>query len=149
MANEVAVTVVGNVANEPELRFIPSGKAVVSFTVVQNNRVKDGDGWKDGEPTFFRCNAWEGMAENIAESLTKGMNVIVTGGMYTRAWEDREKNKRTSLELRVEAIGPNLRRATAKVQKVSSSAPAQRVQGGDDPWAQHAPAQGFEESPPF
>ncbi len=149
MANEVAVTVVGNLTADPDLRFTQGGKAVASFTVVQNNRVKDGDGWKDGEPTFFRCNAWEGMAENIAESLTKGMNVVVTGGMYTRAWEDRENNKRTSLELRVEAIGPNLRRATASVQTASSSAPTQRVQGGDDPWAQHAPAGGFSEDVPF
>lgn len=139
MANEIQMTIVGNLVSDPEMRFLPSGKAVANFTLVHSNRTKDGDVWKDGDPTYLRCNAWEGMAENIVESLHKGDRVIVQGGMYSRAWEDKEQNKRSSLELRVEAIGPDLRYATAAVTKVRKG---EGVGGGfqksapaSDPWA--------------
>jgi single-strand DNA-binding protein len=152
MAGEIQATIVGNLTGDPELRFTPSGKAVASFTVVSNNRIKDGNDWKDGDPTFVRCSVWEGFGENIAESLTKGMNVIVYGGMFTRNWKDKDDNPRTSLEMRVEAVGPNLRRATAVVTKV---APAQngggfqaQQQPADDPWA--TSGSGFaNQAPPF
>lgn len=138
MANEIALTIIGNLTGDPELRFTPGGKPVANFTVVHNTRVKDGNQWKDGEPTFLRCNAWEGLAENIAESLRKGDRVIVQGGMYSRGWEDREGNKRSSLELRVEAVGPDLRHATAVVTKVKRDSTAggfQAAQPAADPWA--------------
>lgn len=146
MAGEMQLTVVGNLTADPELRFLPSGKGVANFTLVQSNRIKDGNAWKDGDPTFLRCNAWEGMAENVVESLHKGDRVIVQGGLYSRAWEDKEGNKRSSLELRVEAVGPDLRYATAAVTKIKRDstgggfAPAP----ADDPWATTAPS-----DPPF
>jgi single-strand DNA-binding protein len=134
MAGEIITTIVGNLTADPELNFQASGKAVANFTVVHSNRVKKGDRWEDGDPTFIRCAAWEGMAENVVESLKKGNRVIVQGGMYTRAWDDRDGNKRSSLELRVEAIGPDLRYATAQVERVAKS------QGGTGGFAQAAPA---------
>lgn len=146
MAGEIQVTVVGTLTGDPELRFLPSGKAVANFTVAQNPRVKDGNEWKDGDPTFIRCNAWEGMAENVVESLHKGDRVIVQGGMYSRAWEDKEKNKRSALELRIEAVGPDLRYATAAVTKIrkGDSAGFQKAAPAADPWASAAVS-----DPPF
>jgi len=145
MAGEIQVTVVGTLTADPELRFLPSSKAVANFTVAQNPRVKDGNEWKDGDPTFIRCNAWEGMAENIVESLRKGDRVIVQGGMYSRAWEDKEGNKRSSLELRVEAVGPDLRYATAAVTKISKGGGGfQQAAPAADPWATPASTE-----PPF
>lgn len=138
MAGEINLVVVGTLTGDPEMRFLPSGKAVANFTVAQNPRVRDGDGWKDGDPTFLRCNAWEGMAENIVESLHKGDRVIVQGGMYSRAWEDKEGNKRSSLEVRVEAVGPDLRYATAAVTKIrrdSTGGGFQASAPAADPWA--------------
>jgi single-strand DNA-binding protein len=136
MAGEIELTVVGNLTADPELRFNPSGKAVANFTLVQSNRVKDGNEWKDGDPTFLRCAVWEGMAENVVESLHKGDRVIVRGGMYSRAWEDKEGNKRSSLELRVEAVGPDLRYATAAVTKIrKSDGGFQKSAPAGDPWA--------------
>jgi single-strand DNA-binding protein len=151
MAGEIPAYVVGNLTADPELRFTPGGKAVATFTVVQNKRIRDGEGWTDGEPTFVRCTVWEGMAENVAESLTKGMNVVVAGGLSTDAWTDREGNKRTTLVMdRVDAVGPSLRRATAQVTRVDAQREVSRAVGGD-PWATHpmAPEGGFEEKPPF
>ena len=146
MSNEIPFTVVGNLTADPELKFLPgSGKAVASFTVVHSNRIKDGDQWKDGDPTFFRCSAWEGMAENVVESLTKGTRVIVQGGLFSRAWEDKENNKRTSLEIRVEAIGPDLRYATAAVTRIAKGGGGfAKPAPADDPWATPATTQ-----PPF
>jgi len=136
MAGEVQVTVVGTIVAEPEMRFLQSGKAVANFTVAQNPRVKDGNEWKDGEPTFFKCNAWEGMAENVVESLHKGDRVIVQGGMYSRAWEDKEGNKRSALEVRIEAVGPDLRYATAAVTKIRKGGGGfQQAAPAADPWA--------------
>lgn len=138
MANEIPLFVVGNLTGDPELRFLPSGKAVANFTLVQNPRVKDGNQWKDGDPTYLRCAAWEGMAENVAESLRKGDRVIVHGAMFSRAWEDKEGNKRSALEVRVEAVGPDLRYATAKPEKVrrgEAGGGFQAAQPAADPWA--------------
>lgn len=139
MANEIPLYLVGNLTADPELRFLSSGKAVANFTLVHNPRVKDGNEWKDGDPTFIRCNAWEGMAENVIESLHKGDRVIVHGGMYTRPWEDKEGNKRSSLELRVEAVGPDLRYATAAVTKIRRDSNAASPAPANDPWATTAP----------
>lgn len=147
MAGEIPLNVVGTLTGDPELRFLPSGKAVANFTLAQNPRIKDGDGWKDGEPTFLRCNAWEGMAENIVESLHKGDRVIVQGGMYSRAWEDKEGNKRSALEVRVEAVGPDLRYATAVVTKIRKGGGGfQQAAPTADPWATTAVSDG---QPPF
>jgi single-strand DNA-binding protein len=152
MAGEMQTTIVGNLTADPELRFTPAGKAVASFTVVTSNRVKDGNDWKDGDPTFVRCSVWETFGENIAESLTKGMNVIVFGGLFTKNWTDKDNNQRSSLEMRVEAIGPNLRRATAVVTKVapaqsSGGFQSQEQQPAGDPWA--TSGSGFGSQPPF
>lgn len=151
MAGEMTVTLIGNLTADPELRFTPSGKAVATFTLVWNRRDKDGETWVDGPPTFVRVTAWEAMAENVAESLTKGMNVIAVGGLSTDEWEAPEGGKRSMLVMkRLDAVGPNLRRASAKVTRVSKTADVQRSIGGD-PWAAHpeAPAGGFTEKPPF
>jgi single-strand DNA-binding protein len=155
MSGEPIVTIVGNLASDPELKFQPSGKAVANFTVVQTNRVKKGDTWEDGDPTWFRCAAWEGLAENIAESLSKGTRVIVQGAMYTRAYETKEGEKRTSLELRVEAIGPELRWASAQVTRTSGGGSGTRPAGSsapksDDPWASDGAASATQDdAPPF
>lgn len=134
MSGEPIVTIVGNLTADPELRFIPSGKPVAGFTVASTPRTKDGDQWVDGEATFLRCSAWDALAENVAESLTKGTRVIVQGAMTTRSYEHNGE-KRTSLELRVDAIGPELRFASAKVQR------ATRGEGGQQQSRQPAPAQ--------
>jgi single-strand DNA-binding protein len=157
-AGDIAVTVVGNLTNDPELRFTPSGAAVASFTVASSSRVLDKttNEWKDGETVFMRCSVWRQYAENVAESLTKGTRVIVSGRLKQRSYETREGEKRQVMELEVEDVGPALRYATAKVTRTQSqgggfgggtgggggaSAPA------DDPWAS-SPGAGFDE-PPF
>ena len=154
-AGDVVVTIVGNLTNDPELRFTPSGAAVASFTVASTPRVLDKatNEWKDGEALFMRCSVWRQYAENVAESLTKGSRVIVTGRLKQRSYETREGEKRTIVEMEVDEVGPALKYATAKVNKVSrgggfGDAGAASGQGGD-PWA--APASGgagFDE-PPF
>lgn len=157
MANEPSITVVGNIATDPELRFTPAGKAVCGFTVASTPRNKDGDNWVDGTTTWLRCSVWDKVAENVAESLEKGMRVIVQGRLSTREFEHNGE-KRTSLELAVDAIGPELRYATARVVKASreggssqQSKPA-ATRGGDpwatpaaDPWATPATT----DAPPF
>jgi single-strand DNA-binding protein len=145
MAGEMNLTVVGTLTGDPELKFLASGKAVANFTIAQNPRVKDGNEWKDGDPTFIRCNAWEGMAENVVESLHKGDRVIVQGGLYSRSWEDKEGNKRSALELRIEAVGPDLRYATAAVTKIRKGGGGfQQAAPAADPWATAAVS-----DPPF
>ena len=157
-AGDINVTVVGNLTNDPELRFTPSGAAVASFTVASSSRVLDKttNEWKDGETVFMRCSVWRQYAENVAESLTKGTRVIVQGRLKQRSYETREGEKRQVMELEVDDVGPALRYATAKVTRTQSqgggfgggngggggaSAPA------DDPWAS-SPGAGFDE-PPF
>lgn len=120
MAGETPITVVGNLVADPELRFTPSGAAVVSFTVASTPRVYDRQSgqWRDGEPLFLRCSLWRDAAENVAESLTKGARVIVVGQLAQRSYETREGEKRTVVEVRAEEVGPSLRYATARVQRM-------------------------------
>ena len=123
MAGDTIITVVGNLTADPELRFTPSGAAVANFTVASTPRMFDRqtNEWKDGEALFLRCNIWREAAENVAESLTRGSRVIVTGRLKQRSFETREGEKRTVVELEVDEIGPSLRYATAKVNKASRS----------------------------
>ena len=157
-AGDIVITVVGNLTADPELRFTPSGAAVASFTVASTPRMLDKatNEWKDGDAVFMRCSIWRQAAENVAESLQKGMRVIVTGRLKQRSYETREGEKRTVMEMEVDEVGPALKYATAKVNKV------QRQGGGfggdsggassgpsDDPWASGpSGGAGFDE-PPF
>jgi single-strand DNA-binding protein len=121
MAGETVITVVGNLTADPELRFTPSGAAVANFTVASTPRTFDRQSgeWKDGEALFMRCNVWRQAAENVAETLTRGMRVMATGRLKQRSFETREGEKRTVVELEVDEVGPSLKYATAKVNKVS------------------------------
>jgi single-strand DNA-binding protein len=173
VAGDTTITVVGNLTADPELRFTPSGAAVANFTVASTPRIYDRQSgeWKDGEALFLRCNIWREAAENVAESLTRGSRVIVTGRLKQRSFETREGEKRTVVEVEVDEIGPSLRYATAKVNKVnrggggggfgggggSRAAAAASTGGGsgdttDDPWGS-APASGSfgggDDEPPF
>ena len=177
MAGDTTITVIGNLTDDPELRFTPSGAAVAKFRVASTPRFLDRQSgeWKDGEPLFLACNIWRDAAEHVAESLQRGTRVIVTGRLRQRSYETREGEKRTVIELEVDEIGPSLRYATAKVQKMARSGGSggfgasggSRPQGGnggnfDDPWATAAPAAGsrsggsggsggsnFDDEPPF
>jgi single-strand DNA-binding protein len=139
MAGDTPITVVGNLTADPELRFTPSGAAVANFTVASTPRTFDrqSNEWKDGEALFLNCSVWRQAAENAAESLTRGMRVIVTGRLKARSYETREGEKRTVFEIDVEEVGPSMKYATAKVTKTSRSGGGQGFQsgGGDDPWA--------------
>jgi len=146
MAGETVITVIGNITDDPELRFTPSGAAVANFTVASTPRTlnKQTNEWEDGEALFLRCSIWRQAAENVAESLQKGARVIVQGRLKARTWETREGEKRTSFELDVEEIGPSLRWATAKVTRASRSGGGGGYGGGapsqqPDPWASNAP----------
>ncbi|MEY9859979.1 single-strand DNA-binding protein [Catenulispora sp. GAS73] len=121
MAGETVITVVGNLTDDPELRFTPSGAAVANFTVASTPRTldKQTNEWKDGDALFLRCSIWRQAAENVAESLTRGMRVIVSGRLRQRSYETKEGEKRTVVELDVEEIGPSLKYATAKVTKAN------------------------------
>ncbi|MCO7195504.1 single-stranded DNA-binding protein [Pseudonocardia sp. McavD-2-B] len=121
MAGETVITVVGNLTADPELRFTPSGAAVANFTVASTPRTFDRQSgeWKDGEALFLRCNIWRQAAENVAESLTRGARVVVQGRLRQRSFETKEGEKRTVVEMEVDEVGPSLRYATAKVNKVS------------------------------
>ncbi|MET9359971.1 single-stranded DNA-binding protein [Streptomyces sp. NPDC006632] len=170
MAGETVITVVGNLVDDPELRFTPSGAAVAKFRVASTPRTFDRqtNEWKDGESLFLTCSVWRQAAENVAESLQRGMRVVVQGRLRQRSYEDREGVKRTVYELDVEEVGPSLKSATAKVTKTTGrggqggygggggqqqgggswgGAPSggQQAGGGapaDDPWASSAPAGG-------
>src|SRR5512144_1439080 len=119
MAGETLITIVGNITNDPELRFTPSGAAVANFTVASTPRTFDrqSNEWKDGEALFLRCSIWRQAAENVAESLQRGMRVVVTGRLKQRSFETREGEKRTVIELDVDEIGPSLKYATAKINR--------------------------------
>ncbi|GGP38798.1 single-stranded DNA-binding protein [Saccharothrix coeruleofusca] len=162
MAGETTITVVGNLTADPELRFTQSGAAVASFTVASTPRTFDRQSgeWKDGEALFLRCNVWRQVAENVAESLTRGSRVLVTGRLRQRSFETKEGEKRTVVELEVDEIGPSLRYATAKVNKVSrgdggggfgGGQPSRPSAPADDPWGSAPPAGsgGFADEPPF
>ncbi|GAA2383939.1 single-stranded DNA-binding protein [Streptomyces glaucosporus] len=157
MAGETVITVVGNLVDDPELRFTPSGAAVAKFRVASTPRTFDRqtNEWKDGESLFLTCSVWRQAAENVAESLTKGTRVIVQGRLKQRSYEDREGVKRTVFELDVDEVGPSLRNATAKVTKTTGrggqgggggwgGGPGQQGGGAPagDPWATGAPAGG-------
>ena len=131
MAGETTITVIGNLTSDPELRFTPSGSAVANFTIASTPRTFDrqSNEWKDGETLFLRAAVWREAAENVAESLTKGMRVIVSGRLKSRSYETKEGEKRTVIELEVDEIGPSLRYANAKVNRTQRSG-AQGGQGG-------------------
>ncbi len=161
MAGETVITVVGNLTADPELRFTPSGAAVASFTVASTPRTFDrqSNEWKDGEALFLRCSIWRQAAENVAETLQRGMRVIVQGRLQQRSFETREGEKRTVIEMQVDEVGPSLRYATAKVNRTqrgsSGGGFAGDTAGGgapvDDPWSSAGPASsgGFSDEPPF
>lgn len=159
MAGETIICVVGNLVADPELRFTSSGAAVASFTVASTPRTLDRQSgeWKDGDALFMRCSVWRQAAENVAESLTRGMRVMVQGRLTQRSYETREGEKRTSVELQVDEVGPSLKYATAKVNKVSRSEGGGGFGGGgnsspanvEDPWASAGAATATEDEPPF
>ena len=153
MSGETTITVIGNLTNDPELRFTPSGSAVANFTVASTPRTFDrqANEWKDGETLFLRASVWRETAENVAESLTKGTRVIVSGRLKSRSYETKEGEKRTVIELEVDEIGPSLRYASAKVDRAQRGVGQGGQAGGfgnqgtsnqsgqsfpqDDPWA--------------
>jgi single-strand DNA-binding protein len=171
MAGETSITIVGNLVDDPDLRFTPSGAAVANFRIASTPRTYDRQTseWKDGETLFLSCAVWRQAAENVAESLQRGMRVIVQGRLKSRTFETREGERRTVFEIDVDEVGPSLRSATAKVTKASRSsgdgnysssatpaadpwASSGTASGGasapsSDPWA--APASGSTDDPPF
>ncbi|TQS41491.1 single-stranded DNA-binding protein [Cryptosporangium phraense] len=172
MAGETVITLVGNLVDDPELRFTPSGAAVAKFRLASTPRTYDRQSgeWKDGESLFLTCNVWRQAAENVAESLQRGMRVIVQGRLRQRSYETREGEKRTVFEVEVDEVGPSLKSATARVNKTtrgsgggnggsgggygSSGGGGGNSGGGapaDDPWAVATPAGGgsFSDEPPF
>jgi single-strand DNA-binding protein len=164
MAGDTIITVVGNLVDEPELRYTPQGAAVAKFKVASTPRTfdKTSNSWKDGEALFLPCTVWRQMAEHVAESLEKGMRVIVQGRLEQRSYEDREGVKRTVLELQVEEVGPALRYATAKVTKASGGGRGavqearqrQSAASVADPWVSSTPGTqqaggGYSDEPPF
>lgn len=151
MAGETIITVVGNLVDDPELRFTPSGAPVANFRIASTPRTFDRqtNEWKDGDALFLSCSVWRQAAENVAESLQRGMRVVVQGRLKSRQYETREGEKRTVFEIEVEEVGPSLKYATAKVTKVSRSGGGGGFGGGggqapqaDDPWATPAPQGG-------
>jgi single-strand DNA-binding protein len=121
MAEGNSVTLIGNLTDEPELRYTPAGVPVANFTIAMNRRTRDPvtNEWKDGETSFLRCNVWRQQAENVAESLSKGMRAIVVGRLRQRSWETPDGAKRSTVEVEVEHVGPSLQWATANVTKSS------------------------------
>jgi single-strand DNA-binding protein len=140
MSGETVITVVGNLTADPELRFTPSGAAVASFTIASTPRQfdKNSNEWKDGEALFLRCSIWRQAAENVAESLQRGMRVIAQGRLKQRSFETREGEKRTVIELDVDEIGPALKYATAKVNRIERGSSGYGSGGSDDPWGSGA-----------
>ena len=136
MAGETVITVIGNLTGDPELRFTPSGAAVANFTIASTPRTFDRqtNEWKDGDTLFLNCSIWRQAAENVAESLQKGMRVVAQGRLKARSSETREGEKRTVMELDVDEVGPSLKYATAKVTRVTRGGGG-GFGGGDDPWA--------------
>jgi single-strand DNA-binding protein len=161
MAGDTIITVVGNLTADPELRFTPSGAAVASFTIASTPRTFDRNAneWKDGEALFLRCSIWRQAAENVAESLTRGMRVVAQGRLKQRSYETREGEKRTVIELEVDEIGPSLRYASAKVNRsqrgtssggFGSSGTESTPSTADDPWSTAASTSGgYSDEPPF
>ncbi|RHW26410.1 single-stranded DNA-binding protein [Nocardioides immobilis] len=157
MAGETVITVVGNLVDDPELRFTPSGAAVANFRIASTPRTfdKQSNEWKDGDALFLSCSVWRQAAENVAESLQKGMRVVVQGRLKSRQYETREGEKRTVFEIEVEEVGPSLKYATAKVTRAARSGGGGGYSGNQgggysnqggggapaaDPWASSGPA---------
>ena len=142
-AGDTTITMIGNLVDDPELRFTPSGAAVAKFRVASTPRYLDKatNEWKDGESLFLQCQIWRQAAENVAESLTKGMRVILSGRLKQRSYETKEGEKRTVFEVEVDEVGPSLRNATAKVTRT------QRAAGGNGGGGFSAPAADFNEDP--
>ncbi|HWL36008.1 MAG TPA: single-stranded DNA-binding protein [Frankiaceae bacterium] len=158
MAGDTTITIIGNLTDDPELRYTPNGAAVANFTVASTPRFLDKttNEWKDGDALFLRCSIWRQAAENVAESLTRGARVIVSGRLKQRSYETKEGEKRTVYEVEVDEIGPSLKYATAKVNKVqrSGAGGGGGFGGGapaDDPWGSPAPARvgAATDEPPF
>jgi single-strand DNA-binding protein len=175
-AGDTQITIAGNLVDDPELRFTPSGQPVAKFRVASTPRFRDNQTgeWKDGDSLFLTCNVWRQAAENVAESLTRGMRVIVSGRLRQRSYETKEGEKRTVYEVEVDDVGPSLRNASAKVNRVARSGAGdggygggQRSSGGrssgggqgggyggggePDPWASDSSGSGggYSDEPPF
>ena len=176
-AGDTTITIIGNLVNDPELRYTPTGQAVATFRVASTPRFMDRttNEWKDGDSLFLSCNVWRQAAENVAESLQRGMRVIVNGRLRQRSYETREGEKRTVYEIEVDEVGPSLRSASAKVSRSSRSGGGAAGGGGgggfgggqsngggqggygggaggranDDPWAAEPADSGFSDEPPF
>lgn len=159
MAGETVMTVVGNLTADPELRFTANGAAVANFTVASTPRTYDraSNEWKDGAALFLRCNIWRDAAENVAESLSKGMRVIVTGRLRQRSYETQDGEKRTIYELEVDEVGPSLRFASARVERQNRSGSGSHGFPGNndsvakpvDPWADASGSDPAMDEPPF
>jgi single-strand DNA-binding protein len=170
-AGDTQITIAGNLVDDPELRFTPAGQPVARFRVASTPRFRDNSTgeWRDGDSLFLTCNVWRQAAENVAESLTRGMRVIVSGRLRQRSYETKEGEKRTVYEVEVDDVGPSLRNASAKVNRVARSGAGdgggyggQRGSGGRssggqggghgggdaDPWATDSPG-GYSDEPPF
>jgi single-strand DNA-binding protein len=161
-AGDTQITIIGNLVDDPQLRYTPTGQAVANFRVASTPRFMDRqtNEWKDGDSLFLSCNVWRQAAENVAESLQRGMRVIVSGRLRQRSYETKEGEKRTVYEIEVDEVGPSLRNASAKVVR-SSRATGQSGSGGgggygssggrasDDPWAAEPADSGFSDEPPF
>jgi single-strand DNA-binding protein len=168
-AGDTTITIIGNLVGDPELRYTPTGQAVATFRVASTPRFMDRttNEWKDGDSLFLSCNVWRQAAENVAESLTRGMRVIVSGRLRQRSYETKEGEKRTVYEVEVDEVGPSLRNASAKVTRSSRSGGDGGFSGGqrgsqggygggagsranDDPWASDSGGDnGFSDEPPF
>jgi single-strand DNA-binding protein len=171
-AGDTPITVVGNLVADPELRFTPAGQPVATFRVASTPRMRDAASgeWKDGDSLFLTCNVWRQAAENVAESLQRGMRVIVTGRLKQRNYETKEGEKRTVYEIEVDDVGPSLRNASAKVNRASRGSGEGGFSGGnrnggggsggqgasggsssrnEDPWASDAAGGGYSDEPPF
>lgn len=156
---DTTITVVGNVVADPELRFTPAGAAVANFRVASTPRVfnKQSNQWEDGEALFLTCNVWREAAENVAQSVIKGMRVIVTGRLKQRSFQNREGENRTVFEVDVDEVGPSLRYATAQVARTPREGAGQQArqsapQARPDPWAGnsgHPAGRAGEPEPPF
>jgi single-strand DNA-binding protein len=168
-AGDTQITIVGNLVDDPELRFTPAGQPVARFRVASTPRFRDNatGEWKDGDSLFLTCNVWRQAAENVAESLQRGMRVIVSGRLRQRSYETKEGEKRTVYEVEVDEVGPSLRNASAKVNRVARTGSGGgygqggpsggRQSGGrdgggygqdSDPWATDGPG-GYSDEPPF
>jgi single-strand DNA-binding protein len=163
-AGDTQITIIGNLVDDPQLRYTPTGQAVANFRVASTPRFLDRqtNEWKDGDSLFLTCNVWRQAAENVAESLQRGMRVIVSGRLRQRSYETKEGEKRTVYEIEVDEVGPSLRNASAKVVRSSRATGQGGGSGGgggygssggraaDDPWASEpADSSGFSDEPPF